>query len=85
MLRVADYFSPARDVILRDESLDETMRETRKSSKRTKRKATTKRDQDLQATRSDHEGCRFIFKAGVTRGRRGTSSDRRGSDACGRA
>jgi hypothetical protein len=85
MLRVADYFSPARDVIIGDESLSETTRETRKSSERTKRTTTTKRDQDLQATRSDHEEYRLIFKAGVTRGRRGTSSDRRGSDVCGRA
>ena len=82
MLRVADYLVPSRDVTVRYEPLSETTRETRKNFKR---KATTKRDQDLQATRSDHEGYRFIFKAGVTRGRRGTSSDRRGSDACGRA
>ena len=85
MLRVADYFSPARDAIIGDESLSEAMRETRKNSNRTKRKTTAKRDQDLKATRSDHEGDRFICKAGVTRGRRGTSSDRRGSDVCGRA
>jgi hypothetical protein len=82
MRRVADYFSPARTVMVRDESLNTTTRETCKSSQST---TTKKRDQDLKATRSDHEGYRFIFKAGVTRGRRGTSSDRRGSDACGRA
>jgi hypothetical protein len=82
MLRVADYLMRARHVMVRDESLNETTREARKGSKKT---TTAKRDQDLKATRSDHEGQRYIFKAVVTRGTRGTSSDRRGSDACGRA
>jgi hypothetical protein len=85
MLRVADYLVPSRDVMVRDKSLNETTRETRNTAKSSKRTTTTKRDQELKATRSDHEGHRYIFKPVVMRGRRGTSSDRDRSDDCGRA
>jgi len=85
MRRVADYLVPSRDVMVRDESLNEAARQTRKTATSSKRKTTTKRDLELKATRSDHEGHRYIFKPVVMRGRRGTSSDRSRSDACGRA
>jgi hypothetical protein len=50
MRRVADYLSTSRDVMVRFTPLNETLSGTRKT------RAITKRESELSATRTDHEG-----------------------------